>query len=135
MTKFNFKISLRGKYMTTVLNEIESSCNLIACLGEIKNKNLQEIMANGFEVNFDFVECDTEQKNQPFTPVEIESLDLSVRTYNCLKKIGIDTVEDLMNAPFYEVVTARNLCDESLREIAHKLLAIYNNNKNRGVRT
>ena len=132
MTHFNFKISLCGKYTTIVLNEIENYCNLIDLMGKTENKTLKEIMANGFDVNFEFDECETEKKTHPFTPVEIESLDLSVRTYNCLKKIGIDTIEDLMNAPFYEVVTAQNLNTESLREIAHKLLVIYNNNKDRG---
>ena len=131
MTHFNFKISLRGKYTTTVLNEILNCCNLIDLMGKTESKTLQEIMANGFEVNFEFDECETEKKNHPFTPVEIESLDLSVRTYNCLKKIGIDTVEDLMNAPFYEVVTARNLDAKCLQEIAHKMIAIRNNNEER----
>lgn len=51
----------------------------------------------------------------------IEDLDLSVRSYNCLKRAGINTVGDLANMTEDELVKVRNLGRKSLDEIKKKL--------------
>lgn len=54
----------------------------------------------------------------------IEELDLSVRSYNCLKRAGINTVEDLTNRTEDEMVKVRNLGRKSLEEVIGKLHAL-----------
>ena len=51
----------------------------------------------------------------------IEELDLSVRSFNCLKRAGIDTVEDLINRTEDDMIKVRNLGRKSLEEVIQKL--------------
>lgn len=51
----------------------------------------------------------------------IEELDLSVRSFNCLKRAGINTVEDLINKSEEDMMKVRNLGRKSLEEVIHKL--------------
>ena len=54
----------------------------------------------------------------------IEELDLSVRSFNCLKRAGINTVEDLINKSEEEMMKVRNLGRKSLEEVMAKLNAL-----------
>ena len=51
----------------------------------------------------------------------IEDLDLSVRSFNCLKRAGINTVEDLINKSEEDMMKVRNLGRKSLEEVVQKL--------------
>jgi len=51
----------------------------------------------------------------------IEELDLSVRSFNCLKRANINTVEDLISKTEAEMIKVRNLGRKSLEEVIHKL--------------
>lgn len=51
----------------------------------------------------------------------IEELDLSVRSFNCLKRAGINTVEDLINKSEDDMMKVRNLGRKSLEEVIYKL--------------
>ena len=51
----------------------------------------------------------------------IEELDLSVRSYNCLKRAGINNVEDLTNKTEEDMMKVRNLGRKSLEEVREKL--------------
>ncbi len=51
----------------------------------------------------------------------IEELDMSVRSFNCLKRAGIDTVEDLINRTEGDMIKVRNLGKKSLEEVIQKL--------------
>ena len=51
----------------------------------------------------------------------IEELDLSVRSYNCLKRASINTVEDLIDKTEEDMMKVRNLGRKSLEEVIHKL--------------
>jgi len=51
----------------------------------------------------------------------IEELDLSVRSFNCLKRAGINTVEDLTNKSENDMMKVRNLGRKSLEEVIQKL--------------
>ena len=51
----------------------------------------------------------------------IEELDMSVRSFNCLKRAGIDTVEDLTNRTEEDMIKVRNLGKKSLEEVINKL--------------
>ena len=54
----------------------------------------------------------------------IEELDLSVRSFNCLKRAGINTVEDLVNKSEDEMMKVRNLGRKSLEEVMAKLQSL-----------
>lgn len=54
----------------------------------------------------------------------IEELDLSVRSFNCLKRAGINTVEDLINKSEEDMMKVRNLGKKSLEEVEQKLAAL-----------
>lgn len=57
----------------------------------------------------------------------IEELDLSVRSFNCLKRAGINTVQELTEKTEEEMMKVRNLGKKSLEEVQHKLaeLGLY----------
>ena len=65
-----------------------------------------------------------ETKKERVLEMTIEELDLSVRSYNCLKRAGINTVEDLTNKTEDEMMKVRNLGRKSLEEVLQKLQAL-----------
>ncbi len=62
-----------------------------------------------------------EGKKEKVLEMSIEELDLSVRSYNCLKRAGINTVEDLACKTEDEMMKVRNLGKKSLEEVLNKL--------------
>ena len=54
----------------------------------------------------------------------IEELDLSVRSFNCLKRAGINTVEDLINKSEEDMMKVRNLGRKSLDEVVGKIASL-----------
>jgi len=65
-----------------------------------------------------------ETKKEKVLEMTIEELDLSVRSYNCLKRAGINTVEDLTNRTEEDMMKVRNLGKKSLEEVYNKLKAL-----------
>ena len=65
-----------------------------------------------------------ETKKEKVLEMTIEELDLSVRSYNCLKRAGINTVEDLINRTEEDMMKVRNLGRKSLEEVVQKLHAL-----------
>jgi len=66
------------------------------------------------------VEKEEEQKDK-LLEMTIEELDLSVRSYNCLKRAGINTVEELIQRNEEDMMKVRNLGKKSLEEVINKL--------------
>ena len=62
-----------------------------------------------------------ETKKEKVLEMTIEDLDMSVRSFNCLKRAGIDTVEDLTNRTEEDMIKVRNLGKKSLEEVIQKL--------------
>ena len=62
-----------------------------------------------------------ETKKEKVLEMTIEDLDMSVRSFNCLKRAGIDTVEDLINRTEEDMIKVRNLGKKSLEEVIQKL--------------
>ena len=56
--------------------------------------------------------------------MSIEELDLSVRSYNCLKRAGINTVQELTDKSMADMMEVRNLGRKSLEEIENKIDAL-----------
>ena len=84
------------------------TCALPICLSEQGHNT--EIM----------VEKD-DKNNSKVLEMTIEELDLSVRSFNCLKRAGINTVEDLTNRTEDDMMKVRNLGRKSLEEVVQKL--------------
>ena len=62
-----------------------------------------------------------DKKKEKILEMNIEDLDLSVRSYNCLKRAGINTVEELVQRDEDEMMKVRNLGRKSLEEVQQKL--------------
>ena len=64
--------------------------------------------------------CSSDLNAKPATQM-IEDLDLSVRSYNCLKRAGIQTVEELTQKTEDEMMHVKNLGKKSLKEVKDKM--------------
>ena len=62
-----------------------------------------------------------ESKKEKVLEMSVEELELSVRSFNCLKRAGISTVEDLTNKTESDMMKVRNLGKKSLDEVTNKL--------------
>ena len=62
-----------------------------------------------------------DDKQQQILSMKIEDMDFSVRSYNCLKRANIHTVEDLIRKTEDEMLKVRNLGKKSLDEVMQKL--------------
>ncbi|MFL0249170.1 DNA-directed RNA polymerase subunit alpha [Clostridium neuense] len=62
-----------------------------------------------------------EDKKEKVLEMTIEELDLSVRSYNCLKRAGINTVQELTQRSMEDMMKVRNLGKKSLEEVEQKL--------------
>jgi DNA-directed RNA polymerase subunit alpha len=62
-----------------------------------------------------------EDKKEKVLEMTIEELDLSVRSYNCLKRAGINTVQELITKTEEDMMKVRNLGRKSLEEVQEKL--------------
>lgn len=67
------------------------------------------------------IKPNTEGNDKPKSSMMIEDLDLSVRSYNCLKRAGIATVDELTQKSEDEMMKVRNLGKKSLKEVKDKL--------------
>lgn len=65
-----------------------------------------------------------EDKKEKILEMSIEELDLSVRSFNCLKRANINTVEELVQRSEEDMMKVRNLGRKSLEEVAQRLAAL-----------
>lgn len=65
-----------------------------------------------------------ETRKERVLEMTIEELDLSVRSFNCLKRANINTVEDLIGRTEEDMMKVRNLGRKSLEEVIHKIHAL-----------
>lgn len=71
--------------------------------------------------DYEILVSQDDDKQQKVLEMTIEDLDLSVRSYNCLKRAGIHTVEDLIKRTEEDMLKVRNLGRKSLEEVIKKL--------------
>ena len=72
-------------------------------------------------INMDVMSEATKESGNKVLDMTIEGLDLSVRSYNCLKRAGIQTVQELAQKTEDEMIKVRNLGKKSLKEVKEKL--------------
>ena len=96
----------------------------LASAAQIITNNMKlfiDLTVNVVSVNYNEPEMDNRDKVLEMT---IEELDMSVRSFNCLKRAGIDTVEDLINRTEEDMIKVRNLGKKSLEEVIQKLSSL-----------
>ena len=71
--------------------------------------------------NFSVLKTREEDKQQRALEMSIDDMELSVRSYNCLKRAGINTIEDLTKRSKDDMLKVRNLGKKSLDEVIQKL--------------
>jgi len=81
-----------------------------------------DLSGDTLETEF-LVEKDDKGKDKVFE-MTVEELDLSVRSFNCLKRAGINTVEELINKTEEDMMKVRNLGVKSLEEVQTKLASL-----------
>ena len=94
----------------------------IALGAKILNEHLNLFVTLSEEAgNADIMVEREETIKEKVLEMTIEDLDMSVRSFNCLKRAGIDTVEDLTNSTEEDMIKVRNLGKKSLEEVIQKL--------------
>ena len=73
------------------------------------------------DIEEDMPDEPAEDVKRKFLDITIEELDFSVRSYNCLKRAGINTVDELIGKTEEEMMKVRNLGKKSLEEVQNKL--------------
>ena len=120
-TRMKFlKYGIKGWYLHEKENELQ--CELTRVVDEL-TKIAEAITAVDGMDKLMKLAADKERwkKDHPQLDMPLEDLELSVRSYNCLKRAGIRTLGDIANSTAYELMHVRNLGRQSFEEIVQKL--------------
>ncbi|XQP55709.1 MAG: DNA-directed RNA polymerase subunit alpha [Mycoplasmoidaceae bacterium] len=113
-----------GDYLTldVVTNGAVSPTDAVAYASKILVEHFEQLaQINERIAQLQMMKENEEAQEQAVTSVSIDDLELSVRSYNCLKRSGIRTIQELSNMTRAEVEKIKNLGKTSLREIRKKL--------------
>ena len=103
-------------------NGIISAKEAISLAAKILNEHLNLFVDLSDEAKKAEIMVEREETiKEKVLEMTIEELDMSVRSFNCLKRAGIDTVEDLINRTEEDMIKVRNLGKKSLEEVIQKL--------------
>lgn len=105
------------KFIITVDVEVQAVDKM-----EARNVVLKSLEDNNDVLDWDVTDISRGTIGDNTRDMCIEELDFSVRTYNCLKRAGINTVNDLVNNTEEEILEIRNLGSKNLEEIKRELL-------------
>lgn len=99
-----------------------SAKEIISLAAKIMNDHIKLFVDLVDNMNsYDILVSQDDDKQQKVLEMSVEDLDLSVRSYNCLKRAGIHTVEDLTKRTEEDMLKVRNLGRKSLEEVIKKL--------------
>jgi len=108
--------------MDVVTNGTISAKEAISLGAKILNEHLNLFVELSEEASRTEILIEREEtKKEKVLEMTIEELDMSVRSFNCLKRAGINTVEDLTNQTEEDMIKVRNLGKKSLEEVIQKL--------------
>jgi len=108
--------------MEITTNGVISAKEAISLAAKILNEHLKLFVDLSDEaINAEIMVEREETIKEKVLEMTIEELDLSVRSFNCLKRASIDTVEDLVNKTQDDMIKVRNLGKKSLEEVIQKL--------------
>ena len=104
---------------TTSAKEAVSHAAKLLC------EHLMQFVGLSDEINQPELMAEKEDKSKDkILEMTIEDLDLSVRSFNCLKRAGINTVDDLINKSPEDMMKVRNLGKKSFDEVREKLISL-----------
>jgi len=99
-----------------------SPIGAIALASKILSQHLDELVNLDEEaILTDFLHESEKPENEKIIDINIEDLDLSVRSYNSLKRAGIHTLQTLLTYSYEDMTKIRNLGKKSLKEIEERL--------------
>ena len=102
-----------------------SAKEAISLAAKILNEHLNLFVDLSAEARSAEIMVDREETiKEKVLEMTIEELDMSARSFNCLKRAGIDTVEDLINRTEEDMIKVRNLGKKSLEEVIGKLKSL-----------
>ncbi len=103
-------------------NGTTSAREIVSLAGKIINEHVNlfiELCAQMGDMNI--LVSKEEDKQVKLMELPIEEMDLSVRSYNCLKRAGINTIQDLLKKSKSDMFKVRNLGAKSVEEVINKL--------------
>ncbi len=102
-----------------------SAKEAVSMAAKLLNEHLNLFVNLSDEPNVDEILTETENKTKvKVLEMTIEELDLSVRSFNCLKRAGINTVSDLAEKTEEEMMRVRNLGKKSFEEVKTRLASL-----------
>ncbi|MDR0992433.1 MAG: DNA-directed RNA polymerase subunit alpha [Ruminococcus sp.] len=106
-------------------NGVISAKDAVSTAANLLNEHLKLFMELSDENVMPELMAEKDEKGKErILEMTIEELDLSVRSFNCLKRAGINTVDDLINKTEEEMMKVRNLGKKSFDEVKEKLLSL-----------
>ena len=103
-------------------NGTTSAREIVALAGKIINEHVNlfiELCSQMSDVSI--LVSKEEDKQVKLMELPIEEMDLSVRSYNCLKRAGLNTIQDLLKKSKSDMFKVRNLGAKSVEEVINKL--------------
>ena len=114
------KLTIKVKTNGTI-----SAKEAISLAAKVLNEHLKLFIDMSDEAKKAEVMVEREEvKKEKVLEMTIEELDLSIRSFNCLKRANIDTVEDLIERTEDDMMKIRNLGRKSLEEVIQKLASL-----------
>ena len=111
--------------MKVITNGTITAKEAVSLAAKVLNEHLKLFIDMSDEAkNAEILVERPEVQKEKVLEMTIEELDLSVRSFNCLKRAGIDTVEDLINRTEEDMIKVRNLGRKSLEEVVQKLSSL-----------
>ena len=102
-----------------------SAKEAVSLAAKILNRQLNHFVELSDEIsNTEIMEKKEDTGKEKVLEMTIEELDLSVRAFNCLKRAGVNSVNDLINKSPEEMMKVRNLGKKSLEEVVSKLRSL-----------
>ena len=124
-TRFGDNTEYDKLTLNVLTNGTISAKEAISLGAKILNEHLNLFVALSDEASKVVVMEDrVESVKETILGMTIEELDMSVRSFNCLKRAGIQTVEDLTRRTEDDMLKVRNLGKKSLEEVEQKLIAL-----------
>ena len=108
--------------MEVETNGTTSARDIVALAGKIMNEHVSLFVDLCEEMSgLNILVSKEEDQQVKVLEMPIEDMDLSVRSYNCLKRANINTVEDLIKKSKGDMLKVRNLGLKSIEEVVAKL--------------
>lgn len=121
-TRVEHSIDFDKLTLEVTTDSTTSAKEIVSLAAKIMNDHVRLFVDLVESMNsYDILVSQEDDKQQKVLEMSVEDLDLSVRSYNCLKRAGIHTVEDLIKRTEEDMLKVRNLGRKSLEEVIKKL--------------